>query len=89
MQLAFPPELDAFIKRQLTSGKYRNLLDLLLAAVRLLQQQEDVYQGRLFELQQDALVGWDALQSGEVVDGPDAMTKIKADLRERYSSPEA
>ncbi len=87
MQLTFPPELDAFIKRQLSDGKYRSLLDLLFAAVKLLQQQEDVYQGRLFELQRDALVGWDALQAGEVVDGPAATGQIKADLQERHSSP--
>jgi hypothetical protein len=43
----------------------------------------------LLELQQDALVGLDALQAGDVVDGPAAMTKLKADLHERYSSSDA
>lgn len=84
MQLAFPPEVQAFVQRQLSSGKYGNLMDLLLAAVKLLQQQEDIYQGRLFELQQDALVGLEASQQGQVVEGPMAMEQIRTNLLARY-----
>lgn len=84
MQLAFPPEVQAFVQRQLSSGKYSSLMDLLLAAVKLLQQQEDIYQGRLLELQQDALIGLEASQKGQVVDGPTAMDQIRTNLRERY-----
>lgn len=89
MQLAFPPEVQAFVQRQLSSGKYGSLMDLLLAAVKLLQQQEDIYQGRLFELQQEALVGLEASQQGRVVDGPAAMEEIRTNLRERYSDSDA
>lgn len=85
MQLAFPPEIQAFVQRQLSSGKYSNLMDLLLTAVKLLQQQEDIYQGRLLALQQDALVGLEASQRGQVIDGPIAMDQIRTNLRERYS----
>ncbi|MEM7796179.1 MAG: type II toxin-antitoxin system ParD family antitoxin [Cyanobacteria bacterium P01_C01_bin.118] len=86
MQIAFPPEVQAFVQRQLNSGKYSNLMDLLLAAVKLLQQQEDIYQGRLLELQQDALVGFEAAQKGQIVDGPTAMEQIRTNLRERYGN---
>ncbi|MEM1253939.1 MAG: type II toxin-antitoxin system ParD family antitoxin [Cyanobacteria bacterium P01_H01_bin.21] len=85
MQLTFPPEIQAFVQRQLNSGKYSSLMDLLLAAVKLLQQQEDIYQGRLLELQQDALVGLEASQTGQVVDGPTAMAQIRTHLRDRYA----
>jgi antitoxin ParD1/3/4 len=84
MQLALPPEMEAFVQRQLSSGKYRNLLDLILAAIKLLQQQDDIYQGRLPDLQQDAMVGWEASQQGRVVDGPTAMAQIRLNLRDRY-----
>lgn len=89
MQLAFPPEIQAFVQRQLSSDKYNNLMDLLLAAVKLLQQQEDIYQGRLLELQQDALAGLEASQQGQVVDGPMAMDQIRTNLRQRYSDLDA
>ena len=85
MQIAFPPEVQAFVQRQLNSGKYSSLMDLILAAVKLLQQQEDIYQGRLLELQQDALVGLESSQNGQVVDGPTAMAQIRTNLRQRYS----
>ena len=78
MQLALPPEMEAFVQRQLSSGKYRNLLDLILAAIKLLQQQDDVYQGHLLDLQRDARVGWEDSQQGRVMDGPAAMAQIRS-----------
>ena len=61
-------------------------MDLILAAIALLQKQEDIYQGRLLELQQDALVGWKASQNGHVVDGPSAMAQIRVKLHDRYGT---
>ncbi|PZD72519.1 hypothetical protein C1752_03680 [Acaryochloris thomasi RCC1774] len=86
MQLAFPPEIEAFVQRQLNSDKYQSVEDLILAAVELLQQQEDIYQGRLGELQQDAMIGWEASQQGQTIDGPTAMSQVRANLRDRRES---
>ena len=46
------------------------------------------YNGRLQELQQDALIGWEASQRGQIVDGATAMAQIRANLRSRYSTSE-
>jgi antitoxin ParD1/3/4 len=86
MQIVLPPEIEALVQRQLTSGKYNNAIEVILAGIKLLEQQQDIYQGRLQELQQDALIGWEASQRGEVVDGATAIAKIRANLRSRYSS---
>ncbi|MEG4116845.1 type II toxin-antitoxin system ParD family antitoxin [Microcoleus sp. N9_B4] len=83
MQIVLPPEAEALIQRQLTSGKYNSAIDVILAAIKLLEQQQDIYQGRLPELQQDALIGHQASQRGEVVDGATAMAQIRANLRSR------
>ena len=88
MQIVLPPEVEALVQRQLTSGKYNSAIDVILAAIKLLEQQQDIYQGRLQELQQDALIGHLASQRGEVVDGATAMVQIRANLRLRYSSKE-
>jgi len=88
MQIALPPEMEAFVQRQLSRGKYRNLLDLALAAIKLLQQQEDIYKGRLLELQEDAIVGLEASQQGRIVDGPTSMAQIRSNLRDRYQASE-
>ncbi len=57
MQIVLPPEIEALVQRQLTSGKYNNAIEVILAGIKLLEQQQDIYQGRLQELQQDALIG--------------------------------
>ncbi|MEP0756819.1 type II toxin-antitoxin system ParD family antitoxin [Trichocoleus sp. DQ-A2] len=55
MQIVLPPEVEALVQRQLISGKYNSAIEVILAGVKLLEQQQDIYQGRLQELQQDAL----------------------------------
>ncbi|MDY7015959.1 MAG: type II toxin-antitoxin system ParD family antitoxin [Cyanobacteriota bacterium] len=89
MQIVLPPEIEALIQRQLSSGKYQNAIEVILAGVQLLNNTEDIYQGRLQELQQEASIGWEASQRGEVVDGAVAMAQIRANLRSRYNSSEA
>jgi antitoxin ParD1/3/4 len=83
MQIVIPPEVEILIERQLSTGKYQNANEVLLAAVKLLQAQEDIYRGRLSELQTDALLGWEAAQRGEVVDGASALAQIRTNLRSR------
>jgi antitoxin ParD1/3/4 len=89
MQIVLSPEVEALVQRQLTTGKYKSAIEVILAAIQLLEQQEDIYQGRLQELQRDALIGQQASQRGEVVDGAIAIAQIRAHLRSRYSSSEA
>jgi len=88
MQIVLPPEVEALVQRQLTSGKYKSAIEVILAGIKLLEQQEDIYQGRLQELQQDALIGWEASQRGQIVDGATAMAQIRANLRLRHSTSE-
>ena len=83
MQIILPPEIEALVQRQLTNGKYNSPLEVILAGVKLLEQQEDIYQGRLQELQREAMIGWEASQRGEVVDGVTAMAQIRANMRSR------
>ncbi|MDB9513408.1 type II toxin-antitoxin system ParD family antitoxin [Kamptonema animale CS-326] len=88
MQIVLPPEVEALVQRQLTSSKYKSAIEVILAGIKLLEQEEDIYQGRLQELQQDALIGWEASQRGQIVDGAIAMAQIRANLRRR-SQPQA
>ncbi|WP_295616237.1 type II toxin-antitoxin system ParD family antitoxin [Chamaesiphon sp. GL140_3_metabinner_50] len=84
MEVILPPELELIVSRQLTSGKYPDPIAVIRAAIELLEQQDDIYQGKLGELQQAVRVGWEASQRGEVVDGKIAMEQIRANLRSRY-----
>jgi antitoxin ParD1/3/4 len=89
MQITLPPEIEVIVQRQLANGKYENELAVILAGIQLLEQQEDLYQGRLQELQQAATIGWQASQSGEHVDGSTAMAQIRASIRSRYKSSDS
>jgi antitoxin ParD1/3/4 len=86
MQIVLPPELEELVQRQLASGKYQTAIDVLIAGAKLLEQQEDIYQGRLQELQQEAQIGWEAAQRGELVDGSTAIAQIRADLHSRHAA---
>jgi len=78
MYITPPPELEQLIQRQLANGKYQSAIEVISAAIHLLDQQDDIYQGRLNELRQDVQFGWDAVQRGEVVEGTAAMAQIRA-----------
>jgi antitoxin ParD1/3/4 len=86
MQITLPLELETLIQQQLDSGKYETAIEVILAGVIRLEQEEDIYQGRLQDLQQDAQIGWEAIQRGELVDGATAMAELRANLRTRYIS---
>jgi antitoxin ParD1/3/4 len=86
MQIGLPPELEELVQRQLASGKYQTAIDVLLAGAKLLEQQEDIDQGRLQELQQEAQIGWEAAQRSELVDGSTAMAQIRANLHSRHAA---
>ncbi|HEY9627388.1 MAG TPA: type II toxin-antitoxin system ParD family antitoxin [Coleofasciculaceae cyanobacterium] len=85
MQIVLPPELEQLVQRQIASGKYQSVLEVILAGVQLLEQQEDLYQGQLPALQQEARIGWEAVQRGEWVDGATAMEQIRANLKSRFT----
>jgi antitoxin ParD1/3/4 len=85
MQVVLPPELELIVSRQLTSGKYQDPISVIRAAIELLEQQEDVYQGKLGELQQAAQVGWEASQRGDVIDSKIAMAQIRENIQSRHT----
>ena len=86
MQVSLPPEVEALLQRQLNSGKYKSAIEVIVAGIRLLEQQEDIYQGRLSELQEKARIGLEASQQGKVVDGLTAMNQIRDNLRQQYGA---
>jgi antitoxin ParD1/3/4 len=74
------------VKQELDTGRYESAMtygrsktiDVLTAGVESLRQEDDIDRGRLEDLRRDALVGWEAIQRGEVVDGATAMAEVSA-----------
>ena len=86
MQVSLPPDVEVFVKSQLSDGRYQDVSEVIVAAIALLQQQQDNYKGRLSELQADARIGVEASKRGEVVDGTTALSQIRVNLRSQYAS---
>lgn len=55
MALSLPLELRQFANRQIASGKYASLGDVLLAGLKALAEREHIYHGRFEELRSDIL----------------------------------
>jgi antitoxin ParD1/3/4 len=89
MQVFLTPELEQLIQHQIATGKYQSALEVITAGLYLLEQQDDVYKGRLMELQQDAQIGQEAVQREEVLEGPIAMNQIRENLQLRHATSES
>ncbi len=91
MVIALPPELELLLQNQVENGNYENAIDALLAGMNLLVQQQEFGGDEISqsELRREVMMGWEASQRGDVVDGPTAMNQILEDLRSRYGTGQA
>lgn len=86
MTTPLPPDLQQFADRQIASGKYISLDDILLAGLRILAEQEQIYQGRFEELREEVSLGAAQADRGELVDAPTEIEAIRQRLRHRHSN---
>jgi putative addiction module CopG family antidote len=87
MAMPLPPDLQQFADRQIASGKYLSLEEIMLAGLRALADQEQIYQGRLEELRQEVLLGADQADRGELLDAATEIEAIRQRLRQRHANP--
>jgi antitoxin ParD1/3/4 len=80
-----PPDLQRFADRQIASGKYTSLDEMLLAGLRTLAEQEQIYQGRFEELRHEVLLGALEAERGELLDGASEIEMIRQRLRDRHA----
>jgi putative addiction module CopG family antidote len=85
MPISLPPELEAFAYRQIESGKYGLIEELLVDAVQVLSDQEaDIYQGRFEELRSKVEIGIDALKRGKSQDLEIAASELRQKIQQKY-----
>lgn len=85
MTLPLPPDLQEFADRQIASGKYTSLDEMMLAGLRILAEQEQVYQGRFEELRREVLLGVLEAERGELLDATSQIEAIRQRLRDRHA----
>lgn len=83
--MPLPPDLQQFADRQIASGKYTSLDEMILAGLRMLAEQEQIYQGRFEELRREVLLGVLEAERGELLDAASEIEAIRQRLRQRHS----
>ena len=83
MNVSLTPEREQFIQSQLESGRYASSDELIIAGIKLLEEQERIYKGRFDELQREILIGIEASEQGEVVDGETVFRELEQKLQQR------
>ena len=91
MVIALPPELEILVQNQVENGNYENAIDALFAGMNLLVKQQEFVGDEISqsELRREVMMGWEASQRGDLVDGPTAMNQILEDLRSRCGAGQA
>jgi antitoxin ParD1/3/4 len=69
MQINLKPELETFLIQKVETGQYKSLEEAINQGIELLKNRDEVYQGRLEELQQEIMLGVKAAENGEFIDG--------------------
>jgi len=82
MNVSLTPELEQFIQSQIESGKYASTDEVILAALRAFEERERIYKGRFDELRQEIMVGVEASERGEVVDGEIVFSQLQQKLQQ-------
>lgn len=85
MSLPLPPDLQQFADRQIASGKYTSLDEIMLAGLRILAEQEQIDQGRFEELRHEVLLGVIEAERGELLDATSEIEAIRQRLRDRHA----
>ena len=70
-----------FAQRQIESGKYHSIEEILIEGLRSLWEKEDFYQGRLEELRQEAQRGIESMARGELIDLDTAMDAVREKMQ--------
>ncbi|MFB2919024.1 type II toxin-antitoxin system ParD family antitoxin [Aerosakkonema funiforme] len=83
MNISLSSEIEKFIESQVESGKYPSAEEVIVAGIRLLEERERIYKGRFEELKSEILLGVEASERGEVIDGETVFFQLQQKLQQR------
>ena len=77
---------DKFIAELLKSGMYQSQSEVVREGLRLLKEREELKKLRLAELRKQIAIGSEQADRGELIDGDEAFTRIRAKSASRKSA---
>jgi len=81
MNISLTPELEQFVQSTVKNGRYSSASEVVLAALRLLEQQERERLVRLEELRKEIMIGIEASDRGEVFDGEEVLRELREEIQ--------
>ena len=83
MNVNLTPDLEALIQRKVQSGLYNNQSEVVREALRLLADQDRLSEAHLEKLRGALNEGLIQADRGELLDGPQVISEVRASLRRR------
>lgn len=77
MNVSLTPELEHLIEEKVRSGMYHSASEVVREGLRLLAERDEERRFRLQELQANLRLGYAQLDRGEIVDGPQALRRLR------------
>ena len=77
MNVSLTEELEELVLRKVESGRYTSASEVVRAGLRLLEQEDELRETRLAAVRAEVQAGIDQAERGELVDGEEAMARVK------------
>ena len=83
VNVSLTPELDAFLRSRVESGRYQTTSEVVRAALRLLERQERERDEAFPQLKAKLEIGAAQMERGELLDGEEVFDELREMLEER------
>lgn len=81
MNITFKPEEEQLIQEKLKSGKYATAYEVIVEALRLLEERDKQYEKWVEETREKVAVGIAQLDRGEGIDGEVVIARLREKLQ--------
>ncbi|MBD2487433.1 type II toxin-antitoxin system ParD family antitoxin [Aulosira sp. FACHB-615] len=81
MNIQLKAEYEQFIQNRIATGRYENAEDVIIKALKLLEEWEKGYQKWEEETQQKLAAGLASIENGDILDSQVVMTRLEEKLR--------
>jgi antitoxin ParD1/3/4 len=80
MNISLTPELEQFVESTVKSGRYPSATEVVIAALRLLEEREMERLVRLEELRKEIAIGIEHSDRGDVFDGEEVLRELREEI---------
>ena len=77
MNVSLMPELEEYVALKVQKGLYRSQSEVVRQALRLLQEQDRLFEARLAKMRADVAVGLEQADRGELIPMDEVETRLK------------